>query len=85
MVVLVTCKNEKDLIKKEAFFMFPFCKSTGDDDPRGVANIDPMSMIGRIYVRYHYLLLHTKYKSSGPHDLREEYILYIFLLYDYGK
>ena len=40
--------------------------------PWGMANLDPRSMIGRIYVGYHYLLLHTKYKSSGPHGLREE-------------
>ena len=25
---------------------------TGDDDPRDVANLDPRSMIGRIYVGY---------------------------------
>ena len=35
------------------FFTFSCCKSTGDDDPRGVANLDPRSMIGRIYIRYH--------------------------------
>ena len=40
--------------------------------PWGITNLDPRSMIGRIYVGYHYLLLHTKYKSSGPHGLREE-------------
>ena len=38
----------------------------------GVAYLDPRSMIGRIHVGYHQLLLHTKYKSSGPHGLREE-------------
>ena len=25
----------------------------GDDDPRGVANLDPRDMIGRINVEYH--------------------------------
>ena len=35
----------------------------GDDDPRGVANLDPGGMIGRIYVEYHLTLLHTKYTS----------------------
>ena len=35
------------------FLMFSYVKSTGDDDPRGVANLDPRSMIGRIYVGYH--------------------------------
>ena len=29
------------------------CKSMGDDDPRGVANLEPRTMIGRIYVGYH--------------------------------
>ena len=37
--------------------MFSYCKSTVDDDPRGVANLDPRSMIGRIYVEYHLTLL----------------------------
>ena len=32
-----------------------------DDDPRGLANLDPRGIIGRIYVGYHLLLLHTKY------------------------
>ena len=30
----------------------------GDDDPMGVANLDPRGMIGRIYVIY-VTLLHT--------------------------
>ena len=47
--------------------------------PWGVANLDPRSMIGRIYVGYHYLLLHTKYKSSGPHGLREDF----FFIFSY--
>ena len=64
MHALVTCKNKKDPIKnikaldlmvseKKNFFTFSYCKSTGDDDPRDVANLDPRSMIGRIYVGYH--------------------------------
>ena len=32
---------------------FSYCKSTGEDDPRGVANLEPRCMIGRIYVGYH--------------------------------
>ena len=39
--------------REEDFFTFSFCKSTGDDDPHGVANLDTKSMIGRIYVGYH--------------------------------
>ena len=34
-------------------FTFSYCNSTGDDDPRGVANLDPWSMIGRIKIGYH--------------------------------
>ena len=30
--------------------MFSYCKSTEDDDPQGVANLDPRSMVDRIYV-----------------------------------
>ena len=31
---------------------FSYCKSTGDDDPRGVANLELRCMNGRIYVGY---------------------------------
>ena len=41
------------MVSEKIFFTFSYCKSTGDDDPRGVANLDPRSMIGRIYVGYH--------------------------------
>ena len=44
----------------------------GDDDPRGVANLDPRGMIGRIYAEYHLItLLHTKYTSFRPCGFRE--------------
>ena len=39
--------------EKNFFFTFSYCKSTGDGDPRGVANLDPRSMIDRIYVGNH--------------------------------
>ena len=44
-----------DLIsfREEYFFTFSYCKSMVDDDSRGLANLDPRSMIGRIYVGYH--------------------------------
>ena len=35
------------------YFTFSYCKSMGDDEPRGLANLDPRGMIGRIYVGYH--------------------------------
>ena len=44
----------------------------GDDDPRGVTNLDPRGIIGRIYVEYHLTLLHTKYTSIRPCGFREE-------------
>ena len=47
-------------------------KLNSDDDPRGLANLDPRGMIGRIYVEYHLTLLHTKYTSFRPCGFREE-------------
>ena len=35
-------------------------KLNSDDDPRGVANLDPRGKMGRIYVEYQITLLHTK-------------------------
>ena len=29
----------------EDFFLFSYCMTMGDDDPRGVANLDPRGMI----------------------------------------
>ena len=53
------------------FSIFSYCMTTGDDDPRGVANLDHRGMIGRIYVEYHLTLLHTKYTSFMPCGYRE--------------
>ena len=39
-----------------------------------MANLDPRGLIGRIYVGDHYTLLHTKYKSSGPHGFKEDFV-----------
>ena len=44
----------------------------GDNDPRGVASLDPRGLMGRIYVGDHQTLLYTKYISSGPHGFRQE-------------
>ena len=43
----------------------------GANEPRGVANLDPRGMVGRIFVGDHLTLLHTKYLSSGPYGLRK--------------
>ena len=48
-------------------------KLHSDDDPRGLANLDPR---GRIYVEYHLTLLHTnltKYTSFRPCGFREDF------------
>ena len=50
-------------------------KLNSDDDPRGVANLDPRGIIGRIYVEYHLTLLHTTYTSFRPCGFREEFFL----------
>ena len=34
--------------------------------------MDPRSMVGSIYKKDHYTLLHTKYKSSGPCGFGED-------------
>ena len=47
-------------------------KLNSDDDPRGVANLDPRGMIGRNYVEHKLTLLHTKYTSFRPCGFREE-------------
>ena len=39
----------------------------GDIDPRYVTNLDPMGVIGIIYVGNHQRLINAKYKSSEPH------------------
>ena len=57
LIQALTCKYEKDPIKNsrekvETSF-------SNYDDPRGVANLDPRGIIGRIYVEYHLTLLHT--------------------------
>ena len=56
----------------EDFWSFCHYKSMGTNEPRGVANLDPRSMVGRIYEGVRLTLLNTKYLSSGPHGFREE-------------
>ena len=68
----ITALKRPHGFREEDFFMFSYCRSTGDDDPRGMANLDPRSMISRIYVEYHLTLLHTNYTSFRPCGFREE-------------
>ena len=58
--------------KKIFLRFFSYYKSMEANDPRGVANLDPRGMIGRIYVEYHLTLLHTKYTIFRPCGFREE-------------
>ena len=44
----------------------------GANDRRGVASLDPRSMLGRICVGDHSTSLHTLSVSSWPHGFREE-------------
>ena len=62
-------------------FFFTIISLMGANDPRGMASLEPSSLIGRMYVVDHYTLLHTKYISSGPHGIREE----DFLSFSYYK
>ena len=39
--------------------------------------MDPRGMAGRIYKEGHYILLQTKYESSGPCDFGEEDFFYV--------
>ena len=50
--------------EKKIFLCFSHCKSMGANDPRGGAIFDPRGMIGRIYKKDYYTLLHTKYEGS---------------------
>ena len=44
----------------EKKIFFSHYKAMGANEPRGVANLDPRGMVGRIYVGDHLTLLHTK-------------------------
>ena len=45
--------------RKEDFLSFSHYTSMGANDPRGVTNLDPRGMVGRIYVGDHLTSLHT--------------------------
>ena len=40
--------------------------------PQGVVNFDHRGTVGRIYKGHYQILLHTKYRSSGPSGFREK-------------
>ena len=47
-------------------------KSFSHDASWGGARMDPRGTVGRIYEEEHYILLQTKYESSGPCGFKEE-------------
>ena len=61
--------REEDVVSS-----FSHYKSMGDNEHRGVANLDPRGNVGRIYVGDHLMLLYTKYLSSGPNGFSEKKI-----------
>ena len=54
----------------------------GVNYPRGMTYKDPRGMVGRISVEDQLILLHTKYRSSGPHGFRKEDFL-MFLMFSH--
>ena len=59
---------------EEDFLCLFHCKSMGDNDPppQGGAISVPRGMLGRIYVKLHITMLHTKYRRFGCSGFREE-------------
>ena len=58
--------------EKKTLEVFSYYKCTGDNEPRGMANLIFRGMVGRIYVGDRLTLLHTKYLKSVPYGFREE-------------
>ena len=50
----------------------------GDDDLRGVANLDPQGHDWQDFIEYHLTLLHTKYPSFRPCGFYRRIFLNIF-------
>ena len=46
----------------------------GVNDPRGMANLDPRGMVGKIYVGDHQTLHHIESVSPWPHGFREDFL-----------
>ena len=59
--------SEKEILKSYSYYKFmePL-------DPRGGARLNTKGLTGRIYVRDHKTLLHTKSISCLPHGSREK-------------
>ena len=53
------------VVSEKIFLCFSHCKSMGANDPQDGAIFVPRGMIGRIYKKGYYTLLHTKYEGFG--------------------
>ena len=60
------------MVSKKILVSFSHCKYMGANVPWGGAILNPRGIIGRIYVKHHTALLHTKYTSFGSCSFREE-------------
>ena len=76
------CKNSgpHGFREEDFFYVFHIISLWRPMTPRGVANLDPWGMIGRIYEGYHLTLLHTKYIGFRPCGFREEDFFIFFPL-----
>ena len=59
--------------EKKIVLCFSNCKSMGANKPQVGSIFDHRDMVRRIYKEDHYTLLHTKYESSVPCGLREDF------------
>ena len=60
------------MVSEKIFVCFSYCKYMGANVPWGGANLYTRGIIGRIYVKHHIILLHTKYTSFGSCGFRED-------------
>ena len=66
------------VVSKNKIFLCLFhCKSMGANESQGGAIFDPWGMLGRIYVKLHITMLHTKYTNFGCCGFREDFFMYI--------
>ena len=59
-------------------YVFPIVSLRELLTPRGGAISDPRGMLGRIYVKLHITMLHTKYRSFGCCGFREDDFFHVF-------
>ena len=71
--------NKKHGLRRENIFLFSHGKSIRAEDHWVLANVDPMGMVGWIYVGDHYQLLHTQYISCKTRRIFLNPILYIYI------